>query len=137
ARPRSRPRRERLPAAASRPLREAHPLEPPRRVPPVAPRVAERGAGRRARAGRGHVSRPPHACGPRRDRAARRIVVYSGAMKLLVVDDDVHIRRIVALYLRDHAVAEAATAEEALARVGGETVDTVIVDVILPHFGGL
>ncbi len=58
-------------------------------------------------------------------------------MKLLVVDDDVHIRRIVALYLRDHDVAEAATAEEALARVGGETFDVVIVDVILPHFGGL
>ena len=58
-------------------------------------------------------------------------------MKLLVVDDDVHIRRIVALYLRDHDVAEAATAEEALARVGAETFDAVIVDVILPHFGGL
>ena len=58
-------------------------------------------------------------------------------MKLLVVDDDVHIRRIVALYLRDHDVAEAGTAEEALARVGGETFDVVIVDVILPHFGGL
>ena len=58
-------------------------------------------------------------------------------MKLLVVDDDVHIRRIVALYLRDHTVAEAATAEEALARVGAESFDVVIVDVILPHFGGL
>ena len=58
-------------------------------------------------------------------------------MKLLVVDDDVHIRRIVALYLRDHDVAEAASAEEALARVGAETFDVVIVDVILPHFGGL
>ena len=58
-------------------------------------------------------------------------------MKLLVVDDDVHIRRIVSLYLRGHDVAEAATAEEALARVGGEAFDVVIVDVILPHFGGL
>ena len=58
-------------------------------------------------------------------------------MKLLVVDDDVHIRRIVALYLRDHDVAEAASAEEALARIGGATFDVVIVDVILPHFGGL
>jgi DNA-binding response OmpR family regulator len=58
-------------------------------------------------------------------------------MKLLVVDDDVHIRRIVALYLREHDVVEAATAEEALQRVGGEAFDAVIVDLILPQFGGL
>lgn len=58
-------------------------------------------------------------------------------MKLLIVDDDVHIRRIVALYLRDHDVAEAATGEEALARIAGERFDVVIVDVILPQFGGL
>jgi DNA-binding response OmpR family regulator len=58
-------------------------------------------------------------------------------MKLLVVDDDVHIRRIVALYLRDHDVAEAATGEEALARLAGERFDAVIVDLILPQFGGL
>src|ERR1043166_5968278 len=58
-------------------------------------------------------------------------------MKLLVVDDDVHIRRIAALYLREHDVAEAASAEEALARIAGETFDAVVVDVILPQFGGL
>jgi len=58
-------------------------------------------------------------------------------MKLLVVDDDVHIRRIVALYLRGHDVAEAATGEEALARLAGERFDAVIVDLILPQFGGL
>ena len=58
-------------------------------------------------------------------------------MKLLVVDDDVHIRRIAALYLREHDVAEAATAEEALRRVDGEAFDAVIVDLILPQFGGL
>lgn len=58
-------------------------------------------------------------------------------MKLLVVDDDVHIRRIVSLYLRGHDVAEAATAEDALARVGSERFDAVIVDLILPQFGGL
>jgi DNA-binding response OmpR family regulator len=57
-------------------------------------------------------------------------------MKLLVVDDDVHIRRIVSVYLRDHDVAEAATAEEALERIGKEAFDVVIVDLILPHFGG-
>jgi len=58
-------------------------------------------------------------------------------MKLLVVDDDVHIRRIVALYLRGHDVAEAATGEEALARLAGDHFDAVIVDLILPQFGGL
>ena len=58
-------------------------------------------------------------------------------MKLLVVDDDVHIRRIVALYLREHDVAEAANAEEALARIAAEAFDVAIVDVILPPSGGL
>jgi DNA-binding response OmpR family regulator len=58
-------------------------------------------------------------------------------MKLLIVDDDVHIRRIAALYLRGHEVAEAATAEEALQRVAAEAFDAVVVDVILPQFGGL
>lgn len=58
-------------------------------------------------------------------------------MKILVVDDDVHIRRIIALYLREHDVVEAATAEEALARVGAERFDAAIVDVILPPSGGL
>ena len=58
-------------------------------------------------------------------------------MKLLVVDDDVHIRRIAALYLRGHNVAECATAEEALQRVASERFDAAIVDVILPPSGGL
>ena len=58
-------------------------------------------------------------------------------MKLLVVDDDVHIRRIAALYLRGHDVAEAATDEDALQRLGGERFDAVVVDLILPQFGGL
>jgi CheY-like chemotaxis protein len=58
-------------------------------------------------------------------------------MKLLIVDDDVHIRRIAALYLRGHDVAEAATAEEALQRVAAEAFDAVVVDLILPQFGGL
>ena len=58
-------------------------------------------------------------------------------MKILVVDDDIHIRRIVALYLREHEVVEAASAEEALERTAAAQFDAVIVDVILPHFGGL
>jgi DNA-binding response OmpR family regulator len=58
-------------------------------------------------------------------------------MKILVVDDDVHIRRIVGLYLREHDVAEAATAEEALERIGAAAFDVAIVDVILPQYGGL
>jgi DNA-binding response OmpR family regulator len=58
-------------------------------------------------------------------------------MKLLVVDDDVHIRRILAIYLREHAVVEAATGEEALAKAQAERFDAAIVDLILPPFGGL
>jgi len=39
--------------------------------------------------------------------------------------------------LRDHDVAEAATAEEALERIAAEAFDVVIVDLILPQFGGI
>jgi two-component system OmpR family response regulator len=58
--------------------------------------------------------------------------------KLLVVDDDTHIRRLIRIYLRDAGfdVADAATGEEALEQAAKERFDVVIVDVILPYFGG-
>lgn len=58
--------------------------------------------------------------------------------RLLVVDDDVHIRRLVRLYLRDsgYSVDEAATGEEALDLAGQGQYDVVLVDLILPYYGG-
>ncbi len=60
------------------------------------------------------------------------------ARKLLVVDDDAHIRKLVAIYLRDAGfdVAQAATGEEAMQLAGRERFDVVLVDLILPHYGG-
>ena len=59
-------------------------------------------------------------------------------MKLLVVDDDLHIRRLIAIYLRDAGfeVTEAATGEEGLHAAQRERFDIVLIDLILPHYGG-
>ncbi len=61
------------------------------------------------------------------------------ARKLLVVDDDVHIRRLVALYLRDagYDVAQAVTGEEALQLTKQQPFDIALIDLILPNYGGL
>jgi two-component system response regulator ResD len=58
--------------------------------------------------------------------------------KLLIVDDDVHIRKLIRLYLRDSpfALYEAATGEEALELAGQHRFDVVLLDLILPYFGG-
>ena len=59
-------------------------------------------------------------------------------MKLLVVDDDLHIRRLIAIYLRDAGfeVTEVATGEEGLQVAQREPFDIVLIDLILPHYGG-
>ena len=59
-------------------------------------------------------------------------------MKLLVVDDDLHIRRLVGIYLRQagYDVTEAASGEEALQVSQGQPFDVVLIDLILPHYGG-
>jgi DNA-binding response OmpR family regulator len=56
--------------------------------------------------------------------------------RVLVIDDDPHIRRLIALQLRGHEVAAAATGEEALDLAARESFDVVLVDLILPYFGG-
>lgn len=60
-------------------------------------------------------------------------------LRILIVDDDPHIRRLLTLYLRDDAreVQEAATGEEALALLNGQTFDVVLLDLILPSYSGL
>ncbi|MEA2571181.1 MAG: two-component system, OmpR family, operon response regulator KdpE [Acidobacteriota bacterium] len=59
--------------------------------------------------------------------------------KILIVDDDVHIRRLIALYLRQAGfeVVDSGSGEEALELAAREAFDTVLVDVILPAYGGL
>ena len=58
--------------------------------------------------------------------------------RLLVVDDDVHIRRLIKVFLRDaqYELAEAATGEEALQLTRRQAFDVVLVDLILPNYGG-
>jgi DNA-binding response OmpR family regulator len=59
-------------------------------------------------------------------------------MKLLVVDDDLHIRRLIGIYLREagHEVTEAATGEEGLQLSQQTAFDIVLIDLILPQYGG-
>jgi DNA-binding NtrC family response regulator len=62
------------------------------------------------------------------------------APTILIVDDERNIRRTLGLVLRGegYAVAEAASAEEALGRLTtGEPVDLAIVDLMLPKMSGL
>jgi len=60
-------------------------------------------------------------------------------LKLLIVDDDVHIRRLLKIYLRSSGfeLFDAASAEEALTVFGQHDFDVIILDLILPFYGGL
>jgi DNA-binding response OmpR family regulator len=64
--------------------------------------------------------------------------VAGSKKRLLIVDDDPHLRKLLRLFLRDLPIeiAEAATGEEALAKVEREAWDVVLLDLILPQFGG-
>src|SRR3989442_15921990 len=58
--------------------------------------------------------------------------------RLLVVDDDVHIRRLIKVFLRDadYELAEAGTGDEALQLARRQEFDVVLVGLILPNYGG-
>lgn len=58
--------------------------------------------------------------------------------KILVVDDDAHIRELVRVFLRDEGfdVYEAADGLEALARLESVKADMVILDVMMPKMDG-
>src|SRR5207253_8039852 len=61
-------------------------------------------------------------------------------MKLLVVDDEAHIRQMMRLTLESsgYAVDEAASGEDALGRFGGDgTYDAVLLDQKMPGIDGL
>lgn len=58
--------------------------------------------------------------------------------KILIVDDDPHIRKLLRLYLRsaDLDVFDAATGEEALSLFDQHDFHTILLDLILPYLGG-
>lgn len=59
-------------------------------------------------------------------------------MRLLIVDDDPHIRKLLKLYLRNTGIElhEAATGEEAIQLFAQHEFDVVLLDLILPYYGG-
>lgn len=58
--------------------------------------------------------------------------------KLLIVDDDVHIRKLLKLQLRrsPFEIHEAGTGEEATALLEKHDFEVVLLDLILPYYGG-
>ncbi len=62
-----------------------------------------------------------------------------GAQKILVVDDEVQMRRVLRAALNAHGyeVVEAASGEEALCRLDAESCDFVVLDLNLPGLGGI
>lgn len=58
--------------------------------------------------------------------------------KILVADDDAHIRKLITLYLRSEGfdTVEAADGIEALSIMENSTADIVILDIMMPHMDG-
>lgn len=59
-------------------------------------------------------------------------------LKLMIVDDDPHIRRLLSLYLRrsPYEIREAVNGEEAARFWREDHPHVILLDLILPHFGG-
>src|SRR5688572_33434052 len=62
----------------------------------------------------------------------------SANRKLLIVDDDPHIRKLLKLYLRSSGfeLFEASTGEEAAQLGKTHAFDVILLDLILPKYGG-
>lgn len=60
-------------------------------------------------------------------------------IKILVVDDDNHIRELIRFFLEscDYEVKEASNGQEALEKVYNDKIDMAIVDVMMPKVNGL
>jgi DNA-binding response OmpR family regulator len=58
--------------------------------------------------------------------------------KILVVDDDVYIRELVATLLKNEgfAICEASDGREALKRLGEEKIDLCVLDIMMPNMDG-
>src|SRR5579875_3603390 len=60
------------------------------------------------------------------------------AQRVLVIDDEAHIRELVRLYLQREGfeIDEAEDGEAGLAAAGGRTYDLIVLDVLLPRRDG-
>jgi len=58
--------------------------------------------------------------------------------KILVVDDDIYIRELVATLLRNesYSICEAADGREALKKLGEERIDLCVLDIMMPNMDG-
>ncbi len=58
--------------------------------------------------------------------------------RILIVDDDAHIRELIAVFLGNEGfeICEAADGLEALARLESVKVDLVVLDIMMPHMDG-
>lgn len=59
-------------------------------------------------------------------------------VKILIADDDAHIRELIALFLRNegYEIVEAVDGEQALDIVENMHIDMVILDIMMPHLDG-
>ena len=59
--------------------------------------------------------------------------------KILIVDDDIEIRKIISIYLRNegYEIIDAPDAIEALDILRNTTVDLIILDIMLPKMDGI
>jgi two-component system sensor histidine kinase/response regulator len=60
-------------------------------------------------------------------------------MKILIADDNAHVRRYMASVFEDkgHTVSEAANGQEALQAVGIQQFDAVLMDLAMPNMSGV
>ena len=60
---------------------------------------------------------------------------YDAERKILIVDDDIEIRKIVSIYLKNegYEIIDASDAIEALETLRNTTIDLIILDIMLPN----
>lgn len=88
----------------------------------------------------GQGSEDSHAAKPAPPADAAAAARRSGPRRILLVDDDKNLSRVIVEYLteiRGHTVRAVASGEEALAALEHERPDIVLLDVMMPGIGGM